>query len=412
MTPRPGSRAFAAFRYRDYRYQWGGDLATSWAFEMEILILGWYVLVTTGSVFWLSAIGAMSYGGTLLAPVFGVVADRISHRNLLCLMRAVYTVLAATLTFLFVTDQATLPAIFIIAGILGLVRPSDMGVRASLVAHSVPARRLGGAVALSRTTSDSARIVGALTGTGLFAAFGIAAAYALVTACYLVGLVMTLAVSIPKRIKPAAPRSPFRDLAEGMRYVWNTPQIQAGMWLACLVNFSAFPLSLGLMPYVAKNVYGLDQNGLGILVASFAVGAFIGSIVLTLMRRSRRAGQIMIVGSVLWHGFLCAFVFATDVRVAVAMLVLAGFMQSFSMISLAFMLLRTSDPALRGRVMGVRMLAIYSLPVGLLLAGALIPAIGYVATAGGYAASGILLTLWIAIYWRRSVWAASGAANA
>lgn len=103
---------------------------------MEVLILGWYVLVTTGSVFWLSAIAAMSYGGTLLAPVFGVVGDRISHRNLLCLMRATYTMLAATLTFLFITEQATLPLVFAIAGMLGLVRPSDI----TSVARWLPTR--------------------------------------------------------------------------------------------------------------------------------------------------------------------------------------------------------------------------------------------------------------------------------
>ncbi|MGI9475517.1 MAG: MFS transporter [Hyphomicrobiaceae bacterium] len=412
MTPRKSAQVLAPFRSRDYRFQWVSDLATSWALEMEIIILGWYVLVTTGSVFWLSAIASMNYGGTLLAPLFGLVGDRIGHRNLLCLMRASYAVLGATLLFLFLTEQATIPAIFIIAGLLGLVRPSDIGVRSALVAHTIPPHRLAGAVALSRTTHDSARIVGALSGGGLFAAFGITAAYMLVCACYVVGLIMTLAISAPARGKSTAPRSPLRDFAEGLNYVWRTPHIQAGMWLACLVNFSAFPLSMGLMPYVAKNIYGLDQNGLGMLVASFAVGAFAGSIVMALIRRSLSSGRLMLATCVVWHAFLFAFVFTTDPRHGMALLVAAGFMQSFSMISLAFMLLRTSDPEIRGRVMGVRMLAIYSLPIGLLLAGTLIPRIGYVATAAGYAGSGIVLTLWIAYYWRRSVWVPSGAANA
>jgi len=33
--------ALAAIRIRNYRFQWPGDLLTSWAFEMETLILGW-----------------------------------------------------------------------------------------------------------------------------------------------------------------------------------------------------------------------------------------------------------------------------------------------------------------------------------------------------------------------------------
>ena len=44
----------------------------------------------------------------------------------------------------------------------------------------------------------------------------------------------------------------------------------AGMWIAFLVNLTAFPLSGGLLPYVAREVYQMDQTGLGMLVASFA----------------------------------------------------------------------------------------------------------------------------------------------
>ena len=46
--PRLG--ALAPFRIRSYRFQWPADLLTSWAFEMETIILGWYVLVETNSV--------------------------------------------------------------------------------------------------------------------------------------------------------------------------------------------------------------------------------------------------------------------------------------------------------------------------------------------------------------------------
>ena len=411
MSAQPGARVLAPFQYRDFRRQWVADLATSWAFEMEMLILGWYVLVTTGSVFLLSAIAAMNYIGTLFAPVLGMIGDRIGMRNLLALMRGTYTTLAGTLMFLFATEQATLPVIFAIAGLLGLVRPSDIGIRNALVAHTVPAPQLSGAVAMSRTTSDSARVIGALTGAGLFAAFGIAAAYVLVTSCYVIGFLLTLAISAPERVRSLTPRSPLRDLSEGISYVWKTPHLQAGMWMACLVNFTAFPLSMGLMPYAAKNIYGLDQTGLGMLVASFAAGAFVGSVGLAMRHSSLGSGRLMLVTSVVWHCCLLAFAFTTEVRAGMMLLFAGGLMQSLSMISLAFMLLRTSEPSLRGRVMGVRMLAIYSLPVGLLLAGVLIPNIGYVATAATYAGTGILLTLAIALFWRASVWAPSGAAN-
>ena len=59
------------------------------------------------------------------------------------------------------------------------------------------------------------------------------------------------------------------------------------VWLAFLANLTAFPLTNGLLPYVAKDMYVLDQTGLGYLVASFAGGALIGSIVLSQSAKSR-----------------------------------------------------------------------------------------------------------------------------
>jgi hypothetical protein len=74
--------ALAPFRVRSFRFQWPADLATSWAFEMEQLILGWYVLVETRSVFMLTVFASLLYIGTLLAPISGVIAayTRFSRR--------------------------------------------------------------------------------------------------------------------------------------------------------------------------------------------------------------------------------------------------------------------------------------------------------------------------------------------
>ena len=88
----------------------------------------------------------------------------------------------------------------------------------------------------------------------------------------------------------------------------------------------------------------------------------------------------------------------------VASLTLAGFAQSLSMVALTVILLRSSDPRLRGRIVGVRMLAIYSLPLGLLAAGALIERIGFEATVTAYAAIGLAFTVLIAVRWRGSLW--------
>jgi len=410
--------ALAPFRVRNYRFQWPADLFTSWAFEMETLILGWFVLVETRSVLLLTVLASLNYVGTLIAPVFGVIGDRIGHRDLLAMMRASYAVLAATLMTLALTGHLTPFYVMVIVSVMGLVRPSDLGVRGALVANIMPHHLLIGAISVSRTTMDSARIAGALSGAGLFAALGIGPAYIAVVGLYLLATVLTLCVVAPAKPHPTDElvdatlrRSPLRDLRQGVAYVWTTPRMRAAMWIAFLVNLTAFPISNGLLPYIVRDIYGAGQPALGYLSASFAIGSLIGSMALSMIGAIRVA-RLMIGATVMWYAMLLVFAQVQTVPAAIACLGLAGFSQSLTMISIAVILMRTASEHFRGRVMGVRMMVIYGLPLGLLAAGSLIDLIGFAATGTLYAVSGLLLMLAIVLHWRADLWHVHAPANA
>ena len=191
----------------------------------------------------------------------------------------------------------------------------------------------------------------------------------------------------------------MRDLKEGVAYVWTSPRMLAVIWIAFLANLTAYPLTNGLLPYIARDIYGTNQTGLGYLSASFAVGSLVGSIALSLIR-GLRVARLMIAATVMWYATLLVFAQVQSVPVAMVCLTLAGFAQSLCMISLAVILMRTASEHFRGRVMGVRMLVIYSLPLGLLAAGSLIGEIGFAATATLYAVAGLALMMAVVVHWR------------
>ena len=85
----------AAFRIRSFRFQWPADLLTSWAFEMETLILGWYVMVHTGSVLLLTAFGFAAVPRHARRAHVRRAGRPLGGRLMLCAMRAIYAVLAA-----------------------------------------------------------------------------------------------------------------------------------------------------------------------------------------------------------------------------------------------------------------------------------------------------------------------------
>lgn len=82
------------------------------------------------------------------------------------------------------------------------------------------------------------------------------------------------------------------------------------------------------------------------------------------------------------------------------------------MLALSIILLRTSGERSRGRLMGVRMLAIYTLPAGLLAVGALIPAVGFRALVALYVGFGLTMVAAIALVWRDELLPRRARANA
>jgi MFS family permease len=407
---------FAAFRTKSFRFQWPADLVTAWAFEMETIILGWYVMVNTGSVVWLTAFGSLQYLGTLAAPMYGVLGDRLGGRTVLCAMRGIYVGIASCLAVLALAGWLTPASVVVVATLAGLVRPNDLVLRNALIAETIPARHLLNALGLSRATADSARVVGALSGAGLSAVLGIGWSYVIVTACYVVGVALTLGtarrspVPDPSSASPATagglPPAPsrWRDVVDGLVHVATTPELLAMMLLAFLVNLTAYPVSGPLLPYVARAVFHVDATGLGWLVASFSLGGLVGSLVTMLAGAGRRPERATFVCTALWYALVFGFGQAQALGPGLVALFAAGLVQNIAMISMTTTLLAAAGDGFRGRVMGVRMLAVYGFPLGLLAFGFFIERLGYAVTVGSAAAVGLLFTCLIAVRWRASVW--------
>ena len=387
---------------------------------METIILGWYVMVHTGSVLWLTAFGALQSLGTLASPMFGVLGDRLGGRIVLCAMRGTYAILAAVMTLLAVTGALSPLWVLGVASLSGIVRPNDLVLRNILIAETMPAPMLLGALGLSRATMDSARAIGALAGAGLSAFLGITWSYVIITVCYLASLSLTWGTARARPVPDpsAAPRvdapgdtpartsrpSRWRDLVDGLVRVAVTPELLAMMLLAFLVNLTAYPISGSLLPYAAQRVFHTDATGLGWLAASFALGGLVGSVITVVMGGLRRPERVTFICTALWYALLFGFGHARTLPVGLLALGAAGFVQNLAMISMTASLLAAAGERFRGRVIGVRMLAVYGFPLGLLGLGFLIERIGYPLTISAATTVGLLFTLLIALRWRASVW--------
>ena len=402
-----------AFSIRSFRFQWPADLLASWGYEMEALILGWYIFTTTDSVLMLTAFGALRFLGSLLSPWFGVAGDRWGSRKMMCIIRFSVLLLASCIAIFEFSDLLSIYLVFGLATMSGLIQPSDIVLRNSLIGDSIPKELFMKATSFSRISQDSARIFGALVGAGLFSWLGLGLAYIFVVIVYTGSLLFTLGVS---RAHPRADkavdnnnqmipeRGLFSELKDGLSYIWNSPGVLAIICLAFLANLTAFPITHGLMPFIAKDILSLDENGLGQLLAAFSFGAVSGALILAATPSQNYSSRLMLINLVMWYLILAVFSFVTIKLDALVVLFFVGVAHSLAMTSMSVALLAFTNEMVRGRVMGVRVLAIYGVPLGLLASGFLIEYFGYNIFMAIYIIFGIALTIIIGIKWRRELW--------
>ena len=289
--------------------------------------------------------------------------------------------------------------VFVVAGMTGMIRMAENVVRQSLIADVVPPRVLLNASGLGRTTQDLARIAGAFAGAGLFSLLGFGPAYVGVTAFYLGSVLLALGITVHGSAPRPSREPAVRALRRGAAYMMRRPVVMGVMGLAFLVNLTAFPLTIGLMPVLARDVFDVDQNGLAQLVAVTAGGALIGSVAVAGLGRIARPERLMVAAIVAWYVLLLALARVGTMAPALPLLGLIGAVTSAAMITGMVVLLGTTAREFRGRIMGVRMMAVYGLPIGLLLGGFLTERYGVQTAISAFALAGIAGTVVAVVIW-------------
>jgi predicted MFS family arabinose efflux permease len=389
-----------AFQVRNFRFQFGADLLVAWAIEMEVIILAWYILVTTDSAMLVALVGALRFCGTLISPFIGALADRGSRRKLLIGTRGIFALLALVLAGAGIFDALSPLLVFGVVTVAGLLRPVDMMLRQSLIADGVPARILSNAMGFFRTTLDSARLVGALAGAGLMGALGIGNAYLAVTVLYVASVCATSLISEPTRAKPVTPSHPLHDLKAAFRLARTEHQLLFPLLIAFLINLTVLAITGGLLPLVARDTYGLGADGLGFMVAAYACGALIGSVLTATTLRNFRPERLALAFLLIWHALMIGFALVTEPVLGLLMLFALGLSSNLVLVPVSVTLLRDTPPEFRARIMGLRQLAVLGLPLGLMVSGALITRIGLSQTLLLYAVLGLLSSVALWRIWR------------
>ena len=394
-------RGFRSLKGKGFAILWGSDLAVSSAEFLELFILSWYVLQKTESPTILGIYAALRFTGTLFAPLLGVLVDHFGLRRSFNLSRSIFFILSFILAAIFLLEEPSILVILFMSALLGVMRSTDLITRQSVLTHMVSQGELQNAVALSRMGRDLTQIIVPIAAGFLLSSMGTEVTYLGVVILYALSVVLSLMIPKFPRIMFDTKSNMWGFFTEGLSYIKSYPFLIALLLIAFIVNLTAFPLNHALLAVISNSMFDTDATGFGIIMGGYSAGALLGSLWISYFSEMRRPSRLMVFGCIFWHVAIFSIAFSTYFYVSVSIVLLAGIFQSFSMVIMAMLILRYTSEDMRSRVLGVRQLAVYGLPLGLVISGFVSENFDVVAALIGNAVVGLLLLAFVLITWPR-----------
>ena len=339
--------------------------------QMESVVLGWFVLTLTDSPFLVGLVGSARMALNFMAVFAGAVADRVPRQRLLAAVEFTMAMLGLGMLVLIISERLEVWHIFAMTLTGGVIRLFQMPAAQSLVADTLSEDRISNGAALTNMGRNLTTVVGPMVGGILFQTFGPQGAFAVIASLYFMGGGSALAIGDVSSSQRRKRESILRSVLDGLKYAKGQQVIWAVLVLAVIINFTGWPLHTTLMPIFARDVLGVGPTGLGMLISAFGIGALLGSMGWASVPNLRSTGKLLVLAVVMWHLSMVAFSASTSLYLSLAILLFTGASFSSTQVLMLTILLKTTLPEFRGRVLGLRSFAIYSYTFGSLNSGAM-----------------------------------------
>jgi MFS family permease len=369
-TIRQPGGAFAALTSRSYRIYIAGQSLANTGTWMQTIAQDWLIFDLTRNSTAVGVTMSLQFAPMLLLGMHaGAAADRWSKRHILLTTQALNAVITTALAVVTIAGAVTSADVYAFALLSGMIFAFDGPARQAFVAEVVSDGRLRAAISLNAAVFQATRLIGPAIASVLIVSVGTGWVFAVNAVCY-AGPTVGLLLLRPSGLQPVAParREPGAVRAAA-RYVLRRPQM---LWTIFLVGMLGtfglnFPIVLTAM---AKSAFGGDASTYGLFNIVLGLGSAAGAVLAGAGHRPRTR---VIAGSAAVFGILqVTAALAPDMATFLVLLTAMGLVNLVCQAMANASVQLSTEPELRGRVMGLYMLVfIGGTPLGAPLVGAI-----------------------------------------
>ncbi len=351
---------FPAFKSKNYRYYFIGQLISLAGTWLQVVAEGWLVLTLTNSAFLIGIVAACATLPTLFFSLFGgVIIDRFSTKKILLVTQTAAMILAGIYGILTVLHVIDIWSIMLLAFLLGVVSAIDFPARQAFTIELVERDHLSSAIALNAGIFNAARIIGPGVAGVLIALFGPGGAFLVNSVTYIAAIISTYLIKTAAQKKSVHPH-PIRAINEGLSYTFSHPTIRTLIILAAIISIFGWSYTT-IMPYIAKNTLHANAATLGYLYAVAGIGALIATFLISALSKKISGTAFIVGGTLLYAVSIFGFTFAKSFLFALPFLFFSGIGLLSAFANINALVQHSVEDKFRGRVLSIYILSFIGL---------------------------------------------------
>ena len=344
-----------SFRHRNYRILFPANTVSNIGSWAQRIAQDWLVLeLTNNNGTYLGLVTAVQFAPVLFFSLHGgKLADRFNKRKVLILTNIMGGAASLGLGVLVITDLIALWHVFALAAVLGISTAIDAPVRQSFTTEVVGQTDLANAVSLNSANFNAGRLVGPAVSGGLIAAFGTGPSFIINGLSYFFVIAALLNLNEKAFFHLDRPKSDG-NIREGIAYAKARPDVYVVMLMVFFL--ATFGLNFQIFnALMATQEFGLGPASFGLMGTFIAIGSLTGAIGSARLERFRNT-KFVIKGGILFSISIMVFAVIPSYNLYLVWLPICGFVALTTLVSANSIVQTSTDPAIRGRVMGIYLL--------------------------------------------------------
>jgi MFS family permease len=335
------------FKHPNFVHYWIGQIASSFAFQMLSVGIGWQMYDLTNSPMALGLVGLCQFlPQLLLTLVVGHVADHYNRRLICVCTRLSMAMTVGILAYGNMTSTISAEMIYLCAALLGTARAFEMPANQAILPNLIPNELLSRAVSAIASAREISVIAGPALG-GLIYLLGPTTLYLSSMTFFFISCIIMFFLHYNFTVKSKSPIS-MTHLLGGITFIRGNKVILGS------VSLDMFAVLLGgataLLPIVAKDILHTGPWGLGLLRCSPALGALLMSIYLARRPIKHSVGKIMFAAVAIFGAATILFGLSENLILSMLALVLLGLSDMISVVIRSTLVQLETPDEMRGRV--------------------------------------------------------------